>query len=108
VKLRAVNNFITIVGDLPMDGITREHARELYNWWAGRLIPQGNKKALTTNSANRDPGNIRKLYRQYWEFEGDQMRENPFRNLSFRRMIVSSNQRLQCVKRRLSVYRWRL
>ena len=83
VKLRAVNNFITIVGDLPMDGITREHAREFYNWWAGRLIPQGNKKALTTNSANRDLGNIRKLYRQYWEFEGDEMRENPFRILSF-------------------------
>lgn len=83
VKLRAVNNFITIVGDLPMDGITRDHAREFYNWWAGRLIPQGNKKPLTTNSANRDLGNIRKLYRQYWEFEGEETRENPFRNLSF-------------------------
>ena len=83
VKLRAVNNFIALVGDLPMDGITREHAREFYNWWAGRLIPKGNQKALTSNSANRDLGNIRKLYRQYWEFEGDEMRENPFRNLSF-------------------------
>lgn len=83
VKLRAVNNFIALVGDLQMDAITREHAREFYNWWAGRLIPKGNEKPLTTNSANRDLGNIRKLYRQYWEFEGEEMRENPFRNLSF-------------------------
>ena len=83
VKLRAVNNFIAVVGDLPIEQITREHAREFYNWWAGCLIPQGNQKALTTNSANRDLGNVRKLYRQYWEFEGEEMRENPFRNLSF-------------------------
>lgn len=83
VKLRAVNNFIRLVGDLPMDSITRDHARAFYNWWAKRLIPSDGQKALTTNSANRDLGNIRKLYRQYWEYEGDEMRSNPFRNLSF-------------------------
>lgn len=83
VKLRAVNNFIALKGDLGMDEITREHARDFYNWWGKRLLPKGNKKPLTSNSANRDMGNIRKLYRQYWEYEGEENRDNPFRNLSF-------------------------
>ncbi len=83
VKLRALNNFVDLNGDLLMDEINREHGRKFYDWWADRLIPKGNKKALTTNSANRDLGNIRKLYRQFWEYEGEEDRENPFRNLSF-------------------------
>ncbi len=83
VKLRAVNNFIKLNGDLGMGEITREHARAFYNWWAKRLQPRGNRKPLTSNIANRDIGNIRKLYRQYWEYEGEEDRDNPFRNLSF-------------------------
>jgi len=66
-----------------MNEITREHGRKFYDWWAGRLVPKGNQKPLTSNSANRDLGNIRKLFRQYWEYEGEEDRENPFRNLSF-------------------------
>lgn len=83
VKLRAVNNFVKIVGDVSMSELTRDHAREFYNWWSSRLIPKGNQKPLTTNSANRDMGNLRKLYREYWEFEGEVDRDNPFRKLSF-------------------------
>jgi len=83
VKLRAVNNFIKIVGDTPMHKINRDHARKFYNWWAGRLRPKDGSKPLTGNSANRDLGNLRKLYREFWEYEGDENRENPFRNLSF-------------------------
>jgi len=83
VKMRALNNFVALNGDLPMHEITRDHARKYYNWWAGRLAPKDGSKPLTANSANRDIGNIRKLYRQFWEYEGDEGRENPFRNLSF-------------------------
>lgn len=83
VKMRALNNFIKINGDLPMDEITRDHARKYYNWWAGRVAPRNGIKPLTANSANRDIGNIRKLYREFWEYEGDENRQNPFRNLSF-------------------------
>jgi len=35
------------------------------------------------NTANRDLGNLRKLYRCFWEFEGEEDRLNPFRNLNF-------------------------
>ena len=60
-----------------------EHARVFYNWWAERLRPKGNQRALSPSSANRDLGNMPKLYCEYWEFEGDETRDNPFRNLSF-------------------------
>jgi len=83
VKLRAVSNFIKICGDLPMDKITRKDARKFYDWWGKRLIPSDECKPLTSNSANRDMGNVRKLYTKYWEFEGDEDRSNPFRKLSF-------------------------
>jgi integrase len=83
VKMRALKNFIKVVGDVPMHKITREHARKYYNWWAARVAPKDGSKPLTTNSANRDLGNIRKLYREFWEYEGDENRENPFRNLNF-------------------------
>ncbi|PHR58703.1 MAG: integrase [Robiginitomaculum sp.] len=82
-KQRAVNNFTAKFGDLPMDQITRKHAREFYNWWAERLKPQKDKKTMNPNTANRDLGNMRKLYRVYWEYEGDESRENPFRKLRF-------------------------
>lgn len=83
VKLRAVNNFIELHGDMSMDKITRDHARKFYKWWAKRLVPSENQRALTANSANRELGNLRKLYREYWEFVGEENRDNPFRRLNF-------------------------
>ena len=38
---------------------------------------------MKPNSANRELGNLRKLYRDYWTYEGQENRENPFRNLRF-------------------------
>lgn len=83
VKLRSVNNFVDLHGDLAMDTITREHAQRFYKWWAKRLVPTQKRRALTANSANRELGNLRKLYREYWEFVGDENRDNPFRRLNF-------------------------
>jgi len=83
IKYRSVLNFINLHGDMAMDKITRAEARAFYNWWGQRLLPNGTEKARRPNTANRDLGNLRKLYRKYWEYEGDEHRENPFRNLSF-------------------------
>lgn len=83
VKMRALANFTKINGDLNMHEINREHAREYFNWWSARVAPKDGSTPLSPNSANRDIGNIRKLFQQYWEYEGDEGRENPFRNLSF-------------------------
>jgi len=80
-KQRAVANFVTLFGDLAMDEITRVQAREFYDWWTGRLFPEGKQKPLSADSANRDLSNLRNLFQEYWIFEGEEGRENPFRNL---------------------------
>lgn len=83
VKLRAVSNFIALVGDLPMNEITRKHAQSFYKWWGERLKPKAGKRGLSPSSANRDIGNLRALYRTFWTYEGDLERRNPFDKLGF-------------------------
>lgn len=89
-KLRAITNFISMHGDLPMDKISREHARDFFDWWSERLSPDGDGKALAPNTANRDLGNLRKLYRKYWEYQGEEDRKNPFRNMRFSGKQIST------------------
>ena len=84
IKKRAVTNFISICGDTPMSDITRGQAQNFYNWWADKLKPKGNKKGMSPNSANRDLGNLRILFTKYWQYEGEENRANPFRNLNFK------------------------
>lgn len=87
VKRRAVNNFIALCGDLPMNAITRSHARQIYDWWSGRVNPTDGTKSLHANSANKDFTNLRTLYERYWAYQGDETRENPFRNLRFKNVV---------------------
>ncbi len=82
VNTRDIANLTHVYGDLSMSEISRGHARAFHEWWAGRIMPNNPKlKALTANSGNRDVGNMNKLFRQYWEHEGDEERKNPFRKL---------------------------
>ncbi len=67
VKRRAVSNFVAVVDDLPMHKINRDHARKFYNWWSDRLRPTDGSRPLSGNSADRDLGNLRKLFREYWK-----------------------------------------
>jgi len=83
-KQRAVANFVSLFGNLSMDEITRTQAREFYDWWTSRLFPKCNEKPLSADSANRDLSNLRNLFQEYWIFEGEETRENPFRNLRFK------------------------
>jgi integrase len=55
----------------------------VYQHWAARVHPTDGSKPLSGNSANRDLGNLRKLYRRYFEHIGEEDRQNPFRNLRF-------------------------
>lgn len=80
VKRRAVNNFKTVVGDKALGDITREDARKFYLWWLGRI--EG-PDALSGSAGNRDLGNMRKIYRDYFQYLGQEP-VNPFRGLSFR------------------------
>ncbi len=83
VKRRAVANFIKLNGDMDMMEIGRDEARNVYRFWVDRVQPKGDQKPLSGSSANRDLGNLRKLYRRYFEHIGDENRQNPFRNLRF-------------------------
>ena len=88
-KARAIDHFVALCGNLSMDEITRDHARQFYVWWGERIHPNASDagakaKTYRPNSANRELGNLRKLYREYWSYQGEESRENPFRNLRFK------------------------
>jgi len=83
-KKRGVQYLIDLIGDKPILTITRQDAQSYYNWWRERLTPKPGRKELTANTANRDLGNVRKLYFEYCKFIGEEERANPFRNLSFK------------------------
>ncbi|MGB6229797.1 MAG: DUF6538 domain-containing protein [Litorimonas sp.] len=83
VKRRCVASFVDLCGDLPMDEIERKHARAYYDWWGKRIAGENGTKPLRPNSANRDLGNLRTLYREYYTYLGDEERPNPFRSLRF-------------------------
>jgi len=83
VKRRAVANFVKLNGDMDIAQIGRDDARKVYRFWADRVQGKGGQRPMSGNSANRDLGNLRKLYRRYFEHVGEESRENPFRNLRF-------------------------
>ncbi|WP_422022901.1 site-specific integrase [Roseibium sp.] len=83
VKTRAVKNFIALVGDKPLDAITRDDAVRFHDWWQDRIIGKGGQKRLSGNSANRDIGNLRRIYREIYARLGQGDRKNPFDGLSF-------------------------
>ncbi|WP_421912768.1 tyrosine-type recombinase/integrase [Mesorhizobium sp.] len=84
VKQRAVNNFILLVSDKPMDEITPDDARTVYKHWLGRIVPKkGEKATASANSGNRDLGNMRVLYEAFFKYQGDAQRPNPFDGFSF-------------------------
>lgn len=82
VKKRAVNTFIEVVGDLPMVDITREHAIKFRKHWLQRMNPTDGSEPIGGSLANRDIGNMRTLYREYFAYIGDDTRQNPFDGLS--------------------------
>ena len=84
VKRRAVNNFVALCGDLSMDAIKRSHAKQVFDWWAGRVNPTDGSKPRHANSANKDFTNLRTLYERFWDYQGEEGRENPFANCASR------------------------
>jgi len=83
VKKRAVKNLTKLIGDKPIFEITRQDALKFHQWWLSRM-EAGNACA---NTANRDMGNVRKLFTEYSKFIGEEERQNPFRNLLFQDKI---------------------
>ncbi len=49
-RVKAITNFIEVVGDIPVAEIGRDEIREFRDWWLDRIRDEG----LTANSANKD------------------------------------------------------
>ena len=86
VKRRAISNFVELCGDKPLKDITRDDALTFYRFWMQRIAPHGGEGRPThsASSGNRDVGNMRALFREYFNFAGDRDRRNPFEGLNFR------------------------
>lgn len=87
IKLRAVNNFIALFGDVPISGITRDQARQFYQMWMERIAPKKGPPTHSPSSGNRDLGNMRQLFQMYHEHLGERDKQNPFGGFSFSEKI---------------------
>lgn len=79
-KLRTIELFVGLYGDLPLENIDRELAREFYLYWNGRVTAK--EGAVTGGYANRQIGNLRALYGDYFKYIGID-RLNPFDGFTF-------------------------
>jgi len=90
-KSRAVEHFVALCGNVTMDRVNRTHGRAFYDWWGERLRPDSSdERSYRPNSANRELGNLRQLFREYWTYQGEEDRENPFRKLRFKDTPIES------------------
>lgn len=90
VKRRAVNNFVKIVGDVPISDITREQARKFHKFWLARIAPETGRGTHSASSGNRDIGNMRQLFRMYHAHIGQGDKQNPFDGLAFAEKVKRS------------------
>lgn len=58
-RVKAITNFVAVVGNKPIDQITREHMLDFRDWWNKKL----DAEELTPNSANKDIGYVESTLR---------------------------------------------
>ncbi len=83
VKRHAAESFISTIGNRPLLDITRVDAQRYYEHWQGRIAGRIGDKRVSANFANRNFGNMRKLFRVYANWLALDVK-NPFDGLSFR------------------------
>lgn len=83
---RAIRTFVDVVGDKPLEEISRSDAVSFYRFWLQKISPDASgAERWSASSGNRQIGELRKLYREYFDHVHDQPeRQNPFRGLSFK------------------------
>lgn len=87
-KSRAFTNFINLVGDISIDKITRKNALDFFDWWMKRVSGQIGT-SMAPGTAQKDLGNLKKIYAEYYRYYGDEDRQNPFRNLRFKNVDIN-------------------
>lgn len=82
-KKASVTAFVDINGDKAMAEITRDDALKVHAALLARVAPAKGRATLSANMANRQLGNLRVFYRDWFTFYGQKDRQNPFDSLSF-------------------------
>lgn len=83
VKRYAAESFISVVENKPLLDVTRADAQKYYEHWIERMKGDEDGKRISSNFANRNFGNMRKLFKIYANWLALDVR-NPFDGLSFR------------------------
>lgn len=76
---RAVANFISVCGDMPITEINRSHAQEFRKYWADR-IENDNRNPET---ANKDIGHLSDLFKTWSQYYALEL-QNPFEKMRFK------------------------
>ncbi|MCV9965477.1 tyrosine-type recombinase/integrase [Pararhizobium sp. BT-229] len=87
VKLRAVTNFVDLCSDKILEEITRDDALKFYRFWQERV---SGKRTHSASSGNRDIGNMRVLFSDYFKHVGAEGFKNPFDGLVFSEKVKKS------------------
>ena len=81
-RIKAVNNFIKLNGNIDICTIERSHVIKLRSYWLERIIDG----VVKPSSAKKDFSYLSKIYFDYFNHIGDFERTNPFRNIVFEDM----------------------
>lgn len=92
-KQQSVLDFIAVVGDLPIDEISRDDARKYYDHWMGKIAPKNGKSTHTASWGNRKLGDLRVLCRDYFTHLNEPDRRNPFDKMSYKEKKKRSRKR---------------
>ncbi|AZO34234.1 MAG: integrase [Mesorhizobium sp.] len=79
----SVDVFIDLVEDKPMSKITRDDALKVHKYWLDRIAPEEGPGDRSASTGNRNMGNLRTLYSDYFRHLGFPEQKNPFADLSF-------------------------
>ncbi|GHB47536.1 integrase [Pseudovibrio japonicus] len=75
-KLKAVSNFIAVVGDKDIRELSRDDGLELRQWWMDRILDEGKKPG----TANKDFTHLSKVFSTWCDLKGESL-NNPFLRL---------------------------
>lgn len=82
-RLASVNTFIDICGDKALSQVSREDAQKVYRHWMQKIAPASGTPTHSPSTGNREMGNLRSLYEDWFKFFGVEEFKNPFDGLSF-------------------------
>ncbi len=82
IKQYAVDAFISVIGDIAIEDITRDHAKKLHAYWSKKISGEADGKKKSASLGKRRMGDMSVLYKKYFAHLGVE-KQNPFEELTF-------------------------